>query len=688
MATIIGSLRGDATNGEKIVLDWLRTLPDDVIVWPELIVGDTYPDFVVLHPRLGLAVIEVKDWVDLDDVSHDSVTVITRGQQRRVETNPVQATRRKAFTIVNKLQAERQLLHDFGPHEGKLKLPYVYAVIFPNLTRMFLFRYNEVLGDYNICCRDDLEQRPAVEVVAGMDWLFQPSLTAADVDAIRRVLHPELSIKANGRPVGTADIAQEQAAKEGLFDTAAPPDAVDLPEHGQRLAVNPSVRLIRGVVGSGKTLVLVMRAKYLAAAHPDWRVLVVTFNRPLTEDLAWRFDGYEDRVTVTSFHSFCRGLLDGINEWGSGPVDDELGRIAHILNQYEGIPRFDAPFLVEEICWLKEMGLTDKARYLSEPRIGRGTPLSPADREFVWTVYQSYRTQLDIFRRYDWADVPLMVLRAMQHKLLPSGQYDAILVDEAQDFAPVWFDVLRRQLKPQTAVMFLSADGVQRIYRRHSWRAMGLNVVGRTRILNRSYRSTYEIARAAQHLLQSDEAIRRALEAEDEDLPPADLDPGWMRHGDAPQLGYFPNPVKERNWVINRVRELLRDGYAPQDIAIFHYTRAGRESVEEALRAAGLPVRPLTEAGSGARGVAVGTMHAAKGLEFPVVFISQLDALFMSGPTPTTREEMARERAEKLRLLYVAMTRAREKLYLCHQGTLPAHLNAFAQHLRDQPRAA
>ncbi len=687
MATIIGSLRPDATAGEKTVLEWLRPLPPDVIVWPELAIYDSYPDFVILHPRRGVAVLEVKDWVQIAKANPDEITIITREGHMRDEPHPARAARTKAIHIGRKLESNARLRHASGEHAGKLKLPWAYGLVFPNLTRMFLYQLGPVFEDCAVYCRDDLEQRRADDLLGAIRWPFPADLSSADVDVVRSVLYPEIVITVNNQPVGAADIAQEQAAKEGLFDVGqgSVTDEDDLPEQGRQVAVNPTVRLIRGVVGSGKTLVLVMRAKYLAAAQPDWRILVVTYNRALTEDLQARFVGYEQQITVKGFYQLCRQNLDSIGAWSGGPVTDRVGRIAHILNGREDQPpRFDVAFLDQEIAWIKDMGIATLGRYLLEPRTGRGRPLGQVDREYVWSVYENYATNLDITHRYDWEDVPLMVINAVEHGMLDLDRYDAVLVDEAQDFAPSWFEVLRGHLNPETAVMFLSADGVQRIYRKHSWRALGLNVVGRTRILNRSYRNTFEIAQAAFHLIRSDESVMSVLEAEGEDVPSADLNPGWMRHGDPPSLNFFPNTQKDQQWVVNRIRELLNQGYTPQDIAIFHYLRDGAAGYAGALNRAGFPVRALSESAEGQSGVTVGTMHAAKGLEFPVVFAGQIQALFNSGRMPTTADELQRDQAEKLRLLYVAITRARERLYLTYQQQLPVALNAFGQYLRRQ----
>src|SRR5690606_34235293 len=127
--------------------------------------------------------------------------------------------------------------------------------------------------------------------------------------------------------------------------------------------------------------------------------------------------------------------------------------------------RFDPDFLAAEIRWMKESGIGDLDAYLAAPRVGRHRPLSATDRRHVFAVYGDYHHNLQWRRRFDWEDVTQMISHAIDTGILPGARYHAILVDEAQDFAPSWFGVLRRLLHPHTGVMFMAADGAQRIYR-------------------------------------------------------------------------------------------------------------------------------------------------------------------------------------------------------------------------------
>ena len=89
--------------------------------------------------------------------------------------------------------------------------------------------------------------------------------------------------------------------------------------------------------------------------------------------------------------------------------------------------------------------------------------------------------------------------------------YDAILIDEAQDWAPSWLQVVNQLLDPQHGLLFLADDPSQSIYRYFSWKEKGVDVVGRTRWLRVPYRNTYEIYQAAYSMIANHEEIQGSL---------------------------------------------------------------------------------------------------------------------------------------------------------------------------------
>lgn len=695
MATIIGSLRDNPTNGEQLVYKLLDRLPQEYLVWPELAVDDRHPDFVILHPRLGVCVLEVKDWYEATEATPDRVRVLAVNNKEHSETNPQKAVREKAFTIVDRLQQEPRLRHESGAFAGRLRVPYAYAVVFANIHRMYAGILAEVIDSHVAIYRDDLKPEGIEAALHRLEWKFEAQLSEADVDLIRGALYPELRVArpgAGGRITfsGVADLTQEQVAKEGLHERR-PREERDVTEAGKRAAASMAVRMVRGVAGSGKTLVLVLRAKYLARVYPQGRILVLAFNRALAEQLKGHFEHYAENITVSTFHALCQQVLISPDHWQSGPLtaEDRRARLRAAIAAVPGAGRYQGnlAFVEEEITWMKEVGIKDRAAYLEVPRQGRGQRLSREEREVIFQVYQAYQEKLLALRRFDWDDAAGMALAALDDGAAAHLRYDAVLVDEAQDFAPVWFDVLRRVMRTDTGAMFLAADGAQRIYRHYSWKSLGLDVVGRTRVLRRSYRNSYEIAQVAAELLRDQPSIQAALKQEDDEPDPVVLEERWMRHGPRPTVHPFNGEAPERRWLANQIRRLItEEGYRPEEIAVFEHDAKSIEATREALRAERLPVRALTDSGNYSA-IGTGTMHAAKGLEFRAVFVLRLDQLFRKPSFRLPDDEQRIREAADFRLLYVAMTRAREQLFFEYRYPLPPQLERFITYVKQNAAA-
>ncbi|NIN94197.1 MAG: UvrD-helicase domain-containing protein, partial [Anaerolineae bacterium] len=81
------------------------------------------------------------------------------------------------------------------------------------------------------------------------------------------------------------------------------------------IVFNAAIRLVRGVAGSGKTLVLTRRAQYLAAQYPEWRIGVLTYNDPLARSLRAQLKGISNIKRVTTFHNMCAALLRSYLKW-------------------------------------------------------------------------------------------------------------------------------------------------------------------------------------------------------------------------------------------------------------------------------------------------------------------------------------------------------------------------------------
>jgi DNA helicase-2/ATP-dependent DNA helicase PcrA len=148
----------------------------------------------------------------------------------------------------------------------------------------------------------------------------------------------------------------------------------------------------------------------------------------------------------------------------------------------------------------------------------------------------------------------------------------------------------------------------------------------------------------------------------------------------------LPTPRAEAEYVVRTIENLLggtshfaldsgradagtESGLSLADIAVLYRVHAQAAPLTEALDAAGLPfqqagrepVRETDQLDFDAEKISLLTMHAAKGLEFKVVFITGLEeGLLPYQPPAKPPADVSEER----RLFYVALTRAGERAYL------------------------
>lgn len=264
---------GRVMPGERKVFVALRDhLPEDYLVYYDISVDGRHPDFIVVGPDLGLVILEVKDWRlnRIAEITGDEVQ-LRQPQGQLTLKNPVCQVRDYALRTVDVLKRRPRLRA--GIH---LCCGWGYGVILPNLTREELQRpslfgpsLDQALGPSLVLTGEDLAPEALPHRLRALipDYgAARGPMDADQVDEIRSVLHPEIRI---GWGATSEDIVQVMDREQ------------------ERLAqtLGDGHRLLRGVAGSGKTIVLVCRARYLRDQHPDWRVLVVCFNRVLADSL-------------------------------------------------------------------------------------------------------------------------------------------------------------------------------------------------------------------------------------------------------------------------------------------------------------------------------------------------------------------------------------------------------------------
>lgn len=317
MATLIHSIDEAAatvTRGERRFGQRLNShLEDDYLVWFNVPVGRMrrYPDFVVLHPKRGLLVLEVKDWKVGDLRKLDKLRwEVFLGGKPKTEANPLEQARQCMIELVNQLNRDPQLCDDSGTYQGKLAFPYGWGVVLPNITRR---QWNDLLTEEQqelvlpgrrLICKDEMTE--SVDPLAfqerlwGMfEYAFGRTMTLPQIERVRWCLFPEVRIDAGKQPE--------------LFEEEAVPDLIkvlDLQQEQLARNLGGGHRVIHGVAGSGKTLILGYRCVQLAESLRQ-PALVLCYNISLAARLRCFIAdrGLGEKVRVHHFHEWCGEML-------------------------------------------------------------------------------------------------------------------------------------------------------------------------------------------------------------------------------------------------------------------------------------------------------------------------------------------------------------------------------------------
>lgn len=314
MATLIpafNSCKPRMTSGERRLAERLEDkLEDDYLLWYDVPVGTNslHPDFIVLHPRRGLLVLEVKDWKieNIQSIDKDAATLLLPTGLKRL-LNPFRQARVYAHAIVSLLERDPALVSEAGTaHGGKLCFPWGYGVVLSNITRAQFTRTDlgEVLPANRVICRDEMGEGVGAEEFQQRLWemfsvQFGGVLSLPQIDRVRWHLFPEIRIQAQG-----GLFEGEEAAGEAEL-----PDIIrimDIQQEQLARSLGDGHRVIHGVAGSGKTMILGYRCVHLARLLQK-PILVLCFNVVLASRLKKlvQSSGVAEKVSVNNFHAWC-----------------------------------------------------------------------------------------------------------------------------------------------------------------------------------------------------------------------------------------------------------------------------------------------------------------------------------------------------------------------------------------------
>jgi hypothetical protein len=595
----------NTTRGEERVFAVLRKLPDECLVYYEPVIGVRYPDFVVIDPTLGVLVIEVKGWYPTDILGADTheVSIIDRrsGGVVTKERHPLRQAREYMHCLQDECRANRLarrlLVRRTGPRTGRFVFPFGHFAVLSNIDSRQLARHKSgdltpIFPPGRVVPRDELDRW---ETLSGYEvkqelarffnpaWPF-PGLSPEQVDGVRAIVHPEVSLPVprHAERLAVLDLRQER----------------------QVWRIGDGHRIVYGIAGGGKTVLLLARAKAVARQRGDAEVLVLCFNVTLAAHLRASLADYP-AVRVHHFDGWAgmngRRRHFGVN--GEAEDDEVLGR--RLLDHLRG-------------------GASDSRRF------------------------------------------------------------DVVLVDEAQDWPPSWFECVLAAMKdPWDGDLMIVGDRQQGLRRTaaFTWSSVGVSARGRTLSaaldLDRNYRNTREILELA------------ACFANDQPAGVSEDQFGVIAVNPARAIrstGVRPILLRARTrrdeceTAVEVVRRLLgRDGrlltdldepLQPHEVGILYprlFGSMGRAMLEFLdLLAAVAPVVWLREGDRGRvhdPGVKVQTIQSARGLQYPAVILLWADLL------PGQLSCLSPE--DEARLMYVALTRPENHLFVTHSGPSP-----------------
>ncbi|MCM2257166.1 MAG: UvrD-helicase domain-containing protein, partial [Vicinamibacteria bacterium] len=330
--------------------------------------------------------------------------------------------------------------------------------------------------------------------------------------------------------------------------------------------------------------------------------------------------------------------------------------------------KFSARFLETE--WAEVVDAWQLAtwpEYRDVARLGRKTRLPEKQRQVLWEIFDRVRKQLAEQGLVTESDLFSGLAAALPK--LHTPPFEFVVVDEAQDVSVAQLRFLAALGAGRPNSLFFAGDLGQRIFQQpFSWKALGVEVRGRSRTLRINYRTSHQIRAQADRLL--------APEVRDVDGN-AEERRGTISvfNGPEPVVQVEKSPAAEAAAAATWIKERVAEGLKPHEIAVFVRTPAELNRARDAVAKAGLLAHELDEHVEPGHGsVSVGTMHLAKGLEFRAVAVMACDDEVI--PLQERIESIADDADleevynTERHLLYVACTRARDQLLIT--STAPA----------------
>ncbi len=439
---------------------------------------------------------------------------------------------------------------------------------------------------------------------------------------------------------------------------------------------NGSVRVLGGA-GTGKTVVAMHRAKYLAqkaSLFDTKKILFTTYTKNLAIDI------YENLRKICDEETLNKIEVKNLDQWvyeflskngyqNEIVYDDKTDDIWEkaLVSKPSELDLPDSFFKEEWERVIQPQSVNTINDYISASRVGRGTRLNRKQRKLIWEVFEEYRLLLSA-KNYKEPSDAMRDARILIDNEKMKEKYSSIVVDEAQDLTAQSFMLLRDMVEEAKNDIFVVGDAHQRIYgHKVVLGQCGIKIVGRSKKLKLNYRTTDEIRKWAVSLLEGETFDNL------DDGVDSSGDYKSLYHGPEPKIESFESYEQEVEF-INQYIKSIKDEDKESRICIVVRTQKLVNSYNSYFQENGIDTLKISRNSKdnlSNDAIRLATMHRVKGLDFDHVIIASMN----NGIIPLEIGEKSEENqieSERLvkekSLVFVAATRAKKSLLITSYG--------------------
>ena len=430
---------------------------------------------------------------------------------------------------------------------------------------------------------------------------------------------------------------------------------------------------VSGSAGTGKTVVALHRAARILNTDTSAKVLLTTFSSPLSNALKHKLkmltsaSTYNAEATVLPFQGVAHELFT--LAFGHTPRAASRSQIKTALTSVMAsmdFSEFTSRFVLSE--WVNVIDawqIHTLEAYTNVPRLGRKNRLGAKQRERLWPIFIKTREVLFTQGLETWPSIFGKVeshFSSREHK-----PFSHVFVDEAQDLGVPELRMLAAISEATPDALFFAGDLGQRIFQEpFSWKALGVDVRGRSSTLKVNYRTSHQIRRTVDGLLPQ---VVRDVDGNEEDRSRTVS----VFNGPDPEMQVCESSQDEQSSIANWISSIIKDGIEAEEIGIFVRSQNELGRARSAIIATGQVPLELSDRVENRTGrISMGTMHLAKGLEFKAVIVMACDDDVLPNQdrinSAADEGELDEVYDTERHLFYVACTRARDRLIVSGVG--------------------